>query len=251
MRGGANRPITPGPHSQPFRGARQRCPTTIWEFLVSKSPLVPFNSTICPRNGPKRRQKAPKSAQCALAPRNQARAVSWAMWLQTKFRGHLVHPQPLTFCGFQASELSNEPPRPRTSGHLVQPEGSPARARLGPAVGPSGSPGRKKRFFFKVVPRLLGMLKQVFLGRFEPVVTRFGPWKIPKCHEIGMFQDQKWVKKGPKSPRIRAMCTSTPKPSTGRILGYVAPNQILRTHGPPAMPIFLWFPSLRIAQRAT
>ena len=34
------------------------------DFTVSKSPLVPFNSTICPRNGPKRRQKAPKFAQC-------------------------------------------------------------------------------------------------------------------------------------------------------------------------------------------
>ena len=28
------------------------------DFAVSKSPLVPFNSNICPRNGPKRRQKA-------------------------------------------------------------------------------------------------------------------------------------------------------------------------------------------------
>ena len=27
------------------------------------------------------------------------------------------------------------------------------------------------------------MLKQVFLGRFEPVVARFGPYKIPKCLE--------------------------------------------------------------------
>ena len=51
---------------------------------VSKSPLVPFNSTICPRNGPKRRQKAPKSAPCALTPRNQAWAVSWAMWLKIR-----------------------------------------------------------------------------------------------------------------------------------------------------------------------
>ena len=30
------------------------------DFTVSKSPLVPLNSMICPRNGPKRRQKAPK-----------------------------------------------------------------------------------------------------------------------------------------------------------------------------------------------
>ena len=81
-------------------------------FLVTKGTLVPSNSTTFPRNGPKRRQKAPKSAQCAPAPRNQERAVSWATWLNCKFRGHLVHPQPHTFYGFQASESPNETPRP-------------------------------------------------------------------------------------------------------------------------------------------
>ena len=59
-------------------------------------------------------------------------------------------------------------------------------------------PGAKKIIFLKVVPLPLGMLKQVFLGRFEPVVARFGPWKIPKCFENGLSQDQKmgqkWVK---------------------------------------------------------
>ena len=30
------------------------------DFTVSKSPLVPFNSTICPRNGPNRCQNALK-----------------------------------------------------------------------------------------------------------------------------------------------------------------------------------------------
>ena len=43
-----------------------------------------------------------------------------------------------------------------------------------------------------------GMLKQVFLARFEPAGTLFGPWKIPKCLEKGPFWDQKkgqkWVK---------------------------------------------------------
>ena len=82
------------------------------DFTVSKSPLVPFNSTICPRNGPKRCQKAPKTAQYALTPRNQARTVSWATWLKIRFRGHLVHPQAPTFCGSQASELPNETRRP-------------------------------------------------------------------------------------------------------------------------------------------
>ena len=120
------------------------------DFTVSKSPLVPFNSTIRPRNGPKRRQKAPQSAPCALLARNQEHAVSWATWLKTEFRGHLVHPQPPTFCGFQASESPNKPPRPPYQWSLVEPDGSPARTQLGPTVGPGGSPGRKKSLFSKL-----------------------------------------------------------------------------------------------------
>ena len=42
------------------------------------------------------------------------------------------------------------------------------------------------------------MLKQVFLACFEPVVTRFGPWKIPKCLENGPFWDQNGSKTGQK-----------------------------------------------------
>ena len=60
---------------------------------------------------------------------------------------------------------------------------------------------------------------------------------------------EKRPKKAPKSPKICAMCTNTPKPSTGRILGYVAQNRIPRAPSPPATPHLLWFPSLRIAQR--
>ena len=129
------------------------------DFAVSKSPLVPFNSTICPRNGPKGCQKAPKSAQRAPTPRNQARAVSWATWLQPEFPGHLVHPKPPLLV---VSKPQNHPTThldPRTNDHLVEPEGSPARARLGPTVGPPGSPRRKKNIFFKIVPRPLGLLK--------------------------------------------------------------------------------------------
>ena len=60
---------------------------------------------------------------------------------------------------------------------------------------------------------------------------------------------EKWPKKAPKSPKICAMCTDTPKPSMGRILGYVAQNPISRAPSPPATPRFLWFPSLKVAQR--
>ena len=59
------------------------------------------------------------------------------------------------------------------------------------------------------------------------------------------------TKKAPKSPKNGAMCTSTPKPRGGRILGYVAQKRIPRAPSPPATPHLLWFPSLQIAQRDT
>ena len=158
------------------------------DFLVTKGPSAPSNSTICPRNGPKRRQKAPKTAQCAPAPRNQERAVSWATWLKSQFRGHLVHPQPPTFYGFQASQSPNEtrrPPYQRSLGAL--PGGQHSPRTVGANGGSTRVPGAKKMIFFKVVPRPFGMLKQVVLARFEPVVARYGPRKIPKCLENGPF----------------------------------------------------------------
>ena len=57
-------------------------------------------------------------------------------------------------------------------------------------------PGAKRLLFRKDVVTLLGRLKQVVLARFEPVVTRFGPWKILKRLQKGPFWDQKWVKNG-------------------------------------------------------
>ena len=43
------------------------------------------------------------------------------------------------------------------------------------------------------------MLNQVFLAHVELVVTRFGPWKMPKCLENGPFWVQNWVKKWVKT----------------------------------------------------
>ena len=150
-------------------------------------------------NDPKRHQKAPKSALCAPTSRNQARAVSWATWLNSKFRGHLVHPQPPTFCGFHPSELPNEPARPLYQWSLGGAGGQPGPGTVRANGGSTRVPGAKKIIFSKVVPRPLGMLKQVFLGRFEPVVAHFGTRKIPKCLENGPFWDQKWVKNGSKT----------------------------------------------------
>ena len=166
------------------------------DFALSKSPLVPFNSTICPRNGPKRCQKALKSAASAPIPRNQARAVSWAMWLKIRFRGHLVHPHPPTFCGFHPSESPKRTPRHPYQWSLGTAGGQPGLRTAGASGGSTRVPGAKKMNFSKVVPRPLGMLKHVFLACFEPVVARFGLWKIPKCLENGPFQ--KWVQNGSK-----------------------------------------------------
>ena len=56
-----------------------------------------------------RPQKAPKSPKiCAhwlpTTP-NQKQTISWATWLKTRFRVHLIHPQPPTFGGFHPSKL--------------------------------------------------------------------------------------------------------------------------------------------------
>ena len=61
-----------------------------------------------------------------------------------------------------------------------------------------GSKMGQKRVFPRVIVDHLGCLNKCFLARFEPAVTLFGPWKIPKCLEKGPFWDQKkgqkWVK---------------------------------------------------------
>ena len=133
-------------------------------FTVSKSPLVPFNSPICPRNGPKRRLKAPKTAQCAPTPRNQARAVSWATWLKTEFRGHLiVHPQPPTLGGFQALELPNETPRPPYQWSLGAARGQPSPRTVGGQRWVHQGPrGEKKSFFPKLFLDHLGCSNKCF-----------------------------------------------------------------------------------------
>ena len=60
------------------------------------------------------------------------------------------------------------------------------------------------------------------------------PSRAHQLHDVS----EKRPKKAPKSPKICAICTNTPKPSTGRILGYVAQNPIPRAPSPPA-PLFV------------
>ena len=42
------------------------------------------------------------------------------------------------------------------------------------------------------------MLKQVFLAHFEPVVTRFGPWKPQNALKMGCFGTNNGLKMGQK-----------------------------------------------------
>ena len=77
------------------------------------------------------------------------------------------------------------------------------RLKMGPFhlfVHPPNGPGSilEERVFDPFFTHF-GMLKQVFLARFEPVVMRCGPWKMPKCLVKGPFWDQKWVKNGSKT----------------------------------------------------
>ena len=145
------------------------------------------------------RQRAQKSAQCALTPQIQARAIPWATWLKVRFRGQLVHPPPAPSCGFHAAESPKWPPRHPYQWSPGTAEGQPGPRMSGANGGSTRVAGAKKMIFSNVVPRPLGVLKQVFLTRFEPMMTCFGPCKIPKCLDNGAFQDQKWVKNDSKT----------------------------------------------------
>ena len=50
--------------------------------------------------------------------------------------------------------------------------------------------------FLKNDPRPCVTLKQVFLNCFELVVAHFGPPKIPKCLDNGLFWDKNGSKMG-------------------------------------------------------
>ena len=83
----------------------------------------------------------------------------FATWLKSEFRGHLVHPQPPTFCGFQASESPNETPRPLYQWSLGGGGGQHSPRTVGANGGSTVVPGANKIIFFKVVPRPSRMLK--------------------------------------------------------------------------------------------
>ena len=90
-------------------------------------------------------------------------------------------------------------PRPQYLGPLGRGKLQAQAQTGGCPNGSTGSSRGKKMTFLRNDPRSCATLKQVFLDRFELVVAHFGPPKIPKCLENGVFWDQKWVKSGSKT----------------------------------------------------
>ena len=152
------------------------------------------------RKRPKKAPRSPKFCVDRLATAiHQKQAISLATWLKPRIRGLLIHPQSPTFCGFHPSELPKQTPRPPYLGPVGR---GKLQAQTETGWCPNGSTGSsrgRKLTFLKNDPRPCVMLKQVSLDCFELGVARFGPPKIPKCLENGLFWDQKWVKNGSKT----------------------------------------------------
>ena len=101
-----------------------------------------------------RPQKAPKSPRiCAHWPPtapNQKQTISWATWLKTQFREHLIHPQPPTFGGFHPSKLPEPTPRPPYLGLVGCSKLQEVAQRGGCQHGSPRSTGCKKMTFSKI-----------------------------------------------------------------------------------------------------
>ena len=108
---------------------------------------------------------------------------------------HFVWFPPLRIAQTDAQTAIPRPTRLRAASCKLKPK--QVGAQMG-RQGPGSSRGKKKNFL-KNDPTPCATLKQVFLDCFELVVAHFGPPKIPKCLENGLFWDQKWVKNGSKT----------------------------------------------------
>ena len=81
---------------------------------------------------------------------------------------------------------------------MVWPTESPKWLENGPFGTKNGVNTGSKTRFFKIEYGPFGMLKQVFLVSFEPMVTHLGAWKVPKFLKSGCFGTKKRPKVGQK-----------------------------------------------------
>ena len=148
----------------PTLHVRHHCP-------VNKSPFLPSSCTICPRNGPKMAKNGLTVRYlCPTQPKpRRGRILGYVA------QSHVPRaPIPLAtphFLLFPSPRITQRaaytlvPVVTSCSRRAAQPAHSGGQRRV--HRGPRG----KKNIFLKLVPRPLGMLKQLFLGRFEPAVA--------------------------------------------------------------------------------
>ena len=164
------------------------------DLLVTKGPLVPSNTKIRPRNGPKSAKKPQKLCNVHQHPETKNGPYLGLRGSKPNSEGtKSTSNHPL----FMVSKPQNRPTRhvdSHTSGHLVQPEGRPAHAQWGPTVGPPGSPGRKKRFFRKLFLDHLGCSSKCFWAVLSPWWRVLGHGKSQNALKMGRFGTNNWPK---------------------------------------------------------
>ena len=146
----------------------------------------------------KRPKKAPRSSKCRQ-PQTKNRPYLWLQGSKCDSEGTYSTRNPPRFCGFHPSEFPKRTPRPQYLGPLGCRKLQAQAQTGGCPNGSTGSSRGKKMTFLKNDPRPFVTLKQVVLYCFELVVAHFGPPKIPKCLENGLFWNQNWVKNGSKT----------------------------------------------------
>ena len=160
---------------QPNEGKRLLHCTCGLTFLRPRDLWCPLNPRYARETAQKGAKKPQKLRNVHQHPETKNGPYLGLRGSKNEYRGHLVHPQPTTFYGFQASESPNETRRPPYQWSVSAAGGPASPHTVGANGGSTRVPRAKKMIFSKVVPRPLGILEQVFLGRFEPVAARFGP----------------------------------------------------------------------------
>ena len=180
-----------------FKTAKRRetvgTPHVRLDLPVSTSCLQPSNSMICPPEAPNAASHKPRIGD--IPPLG---AISLATWLKMRFRRHLFHPHPPTFCGFHPSNLPKRTPRPQYLGPLCCGKLQAQAQTGGCPNGSTGSSRGKKMTFLKNDPRPCATLKQVFLDCFELVVAHFGPPKSQNALKMGCLGTKNGSKMGQK-----------------------------------------------------
>ena len=156
-----------GPKNQRKTAKRRQTVTTLHvrlDFLVTKSPLLPSTSRICPRNGPKMAKNGPEYAQLVSNSPETKNCPYLGLVATIPIARAPSPPATPKFCDFQASESPNETPRPPYQWSCGGAIGQLGPRTMGatPLVGPPGSPGRKRRFFPKLFVDHLGCSNKYF-----------------------------------------------------------------------------------------